>query len=177
MYAAKSLAIQFPAVPRASTRAPRHDPTSFATARSVRATRLALAVGVAFPLLVAAVTLPRLASMGHAGERVAVRPESGAPPVGEHMSRLTVSTPPTLEPAARPSATPAAATDRTADLAARSDTSPVKAPTYTVQPGDELRQIAAQHGVTIASILALNEVPNPDSLRVGQALRLPNPSP
>jgi cell envelope opacity-associated protein A len=174
MYAAKSFVFQFSAVPRAST----GDRTSFAPALSVLAARCVLAVGVAFPLLFAAVALPRLASMGQAGERVAaVRPESGAPPVGEHVSRLTVSTPPILVPPARPSATPAAVTDRAADLAAQSDMPPMNAQTYTVQPGDELRHIAAQHGVTIASILALNEVPNPDSLRIGQALRLPNPSP
>jgi LysM repeat protein len=178
MYAAKSLAVQVMAAPRVPSRERRCDRTSFATALSVRAIQLALAAGLMFPMLVAAVGLPRLASIGYAGERVAaVRPQSGAPRVTEHVSRLTEAPPPTLEPAPRPSATPVAATDRTVDLAASSDTAPMQAQTYTVQSGDELRHIAARHGVSIASILALNEVPNPDSLRVGQALRLPNPTP
>jgi hypothetical protein len=45
--------------------------------------------------------------------------------------------------------------------------------TYVVQPGDQLKYIAATHGVSIAAILAVNDVPNPDSLRVGQRLTIP----
>lgn len=45
--------------------------------------------------------------------------------------------------------------------------------THTVQPGDELRHIAASFGVTIADILAINEVADPDSLTVGQVLLIP----
>ncbi len=47
--------------------------------------------------------------------------------------------------------------------------------TYTVQRGDELRHIAADHGVTMRSLLKINDVPDPDRLRVGQVLRLPDP--
>ena len=46
--------------------------------------------------------------------------------------------------------------------------------TYTVQPGDLLKVIAARYGVSIASILAINDIPNPDSLRVGQVLVIPS---
>jgi LysM repeat protein len=42
-----------------------------------------------------------------------------------------------------------------------------------VQPGDILKQIAARYGVSMASIIALNNIPNPDSLRVGQVLTIP----
>jgi spore germination protein len=42
-----------------------------------------------------------------------------------------------------------------------------------VQRGDLLKQIAARYGVSIASILAINDIPNPDSLRVGQVLVIP----
>jgi LysM repeat protein len=45
--------------------------------------------------------------------------------------------------------------------------------TYTVQKGDELRHIAAKYGVSIWKIIDANEIPNPDSLRVGQVLRIP----
>jgi LysM repeat protein len=45
--------------------------------------------------------------------------------------------------------------------------------TYTVQRGDELKQIAAQYGVTIWTIINANDIPNPDSLRVGQVLTIP----
>ncbi len=46
---------------------------------------------------------------------------------------------------------------------------------YTVQRGDELRHIAADHGVTMRSLLEINDVPDPDRLRIGQVLRLPDP--
>jgi LysM repeat protein len=45
--------------------------------------------------------------------------------------------------------------------------------TYVVQPGDILKQIAARYGVSIVSIMAINNIPNADSLRVGQVLRIP----
>jgi LysM repeat protein len=47
---------------------------------------------------------------------------------------------------------------------------------YVVQPGDELKQIAAAYGVSMARILATNDVPDPDSLSVGQTLLIPNPA-
>jgi LysM repeat protein len=47
--------------------------------------------------------------------------------------------------------------------------------TYTVQRGDELKEIAAVHGVSMASIVAINDIPDPDSLRVGQVLTIPDP--
>ena len=45
--------------------------------------------------------------------------------------------------------------------------------TYVVQRGDILKQIAARYGVSMASIIAINNIPNPDSLRVGQVLTIP----
>ena len=45
--------------------------------------------------------------------------------------------------------------------------------TYVVQPGDILKQIAARYGVSMVSIIAINNIPNADSLRVGQVLRIP----
>ena len=179
MHAAPSVAVQFPGVPPAFTCERRRAPDGLATARSGRPALFALAVGVAFPLLVAAVVLPRLASIGQVDERVAAaRPASGAPPAAVRVSPMAVSPPPALEQAARPSPTPAPAAEHAAGRqAARSDSSSARVHTYTVQPGDELRQIAAQNSVSIAIILALNEVPNPDSLSVGQTLRLPNATP
>jgi hypothetical protein len=47
---------------------------------------------------------------------------------------------------------------------------------YMVQPGDQLKHIAAAYGVSMASILAANDVPNPDSLSVGQVLVIPDPT-
>jgi len=72
--------------------------------------------------------------------------------------------PPTLAaptPTPRPTATPAP--------------SPTPRPaTYVVQPGDELKHIAADHGVNIFKLIKVNDIPDPDSLRIGQVLRIPD---
>jgi LysM repeat protein len=59
---------------------------------------------------------------------------------------------------AQPSATPTRRTGRT----------------YTVQPGDELRHIATDYDVSIWKIIDANDIPDPDSLRIGQVLRIPD---
>lgn len=43
---------------------------------------------------------------------------------------------------------------------------------YIVQPGDTLSKIAARHGTTVAALLALNGLRNPDLIWVGQRLRV-----
>jgi LysM repeat protein len=44
---------------------------------------------------------------------------------------------------------------------------------YTVQRGDTLNQIAAELGVSKADLIALNGIPDPDLIRVGQVLVVP----
>ncbi len=44
---------------------------------------------------------------------------------------------------------------------------------YTVQPGDTISAIAARYGVSIDSLLAANQLVNPDLLQVGQLLLIP----
>lgn len=85
--------------------------------------------------------------------------------------------PPTLAP--RPTATPVPPTPTAAaqptPLAQATAPTKLSAPrTYTVKPGDELKQIAAQYGVSIWKIINTNDIPNPDSLRVGQVLQIPS---
>ena len=46
---------------------------------------------------------------------------------------------------------------------------------YVVQPGDTLSGIAALHGVSLETLLAANELVNPDVLAVGQIIQLPEP--
>jgi LasA protease len=47
---------------------------------------------------------------------------------------------------------------------------------HAVQPGDTLSLIAARYGVDLGSLLALNALPNPDVLQVGQIIQLPQVS-
>ncbi len=44
---------------------------------------------------------------------------------------------------------------------------------YTVQKGDVLQVIAKQYNVSVRDIIANNTIANPDSLVVGQVLRIP----
>ncbi len=44
---------------------------------------------------------------------------------------------------------------------------------HTVQPGETLSQIAAAYGVRARAIIDANEIQNPDMLRVGQVLFIP----
>ncbi|MFN2266586.1 MAG: LysM peptidoglycan-binding domain-containing protein [Anaerolineales bacterium] len=46
---------------------------------------------------------------------------------------------------------------------------------YTVETGDTLGAIAVKFNVTVAEILAANEIPNPDALEVGQVLIILRP--
>jgi len=65
---------------------------------------------------------------------------------------------PTIAPTSVPTSTPALAGEFTE---------------YTVQRGDELLQLAKKFNVSAKEIMANNEIPNPDSLVVGQVLRIP----
>jgi len=46
---------------------------------------------------------------------------------------------------------------------------------YTVQPGDILSVVAEQFGVSVADIMALNNMTDPDHIEVGEQLRIPQP--
>lgn len=47
-----------------------------------------------------------------------------------------------------------------------------QAATYRVQRGDTLYRIARQHGTTVAHLVRINSIPNPNLIRVGQVLKL-----
>jgi LysM repeat protein len=72
--------------------------------------------------------------------------------------------PPTLVPAPTPTVAPTVALTAT----------PARGRTYTVQPGDELKNIAADYGVSIWKIIDANTIADPDKLGVGQVLRIPD---
>lgn len=125
-----------------------------------------LAVALAIPLSVGILGIPRLYAFDGMSipSLTASRPLAGAQP---NISRppAVPASPPTLAPQ------PTAPTTSTVAIA-----TPVKRArqTYVVQCADELRRIAAEHGVSISSLLAINEIPDPDSLRIGQVLQLPD---
>ena len=52
----------------------------------------------------------------------------------------------------------------------------VAASTYVVRPGDTLTAIAARHGTTVRALADANRLSNPNLIRVGQLLRIPDSS-
>lgn len=78
--------------------------------------------------------------------RPASRPSVSHPVVRPTASRTKVQTPPAL---------------------------PAVASTYTVASGDSLGHIAQKHGVTRRDLIRLNNLNEPDKLRVGQKLNIP----
>jgi LysM repeat protein len=110
-----------------------------------------------------------------------------SPVIGE-AETATATSPlsPTLEATRPPSATPAPSVTAEAVIITPSVTPPIAAATptppptappsyieYVVQRGDILRAIAQKYGVTVEEILAINQIPNPDSLNVASVIRIP----
>jgi spore germination protein len=46
-----------------------------------------------------------------------------------------------------------------------------------VKPGDTLSGIAKEFGVTVEAIMEVNDLTNPNKIRVGQVLIIPKPLP
>ena len=44
---------------------------------------------------------------------------------------------------------------------------------YTIKPGESLAIIAEQAGVTVESIVELNDIENPDNVQAGQTIEIP----
>jgi len=133
---------------------------------------LAAALTIGLPLGIIAVMLSRLPGIELGRPSTVVYADVNAP-VTTHRPPPSGSAPPptlapptaTIRPTATPTDPPAPASTPTAEGHAGT--------TYTVQQGDELKQIAAAYGVSIWKILDANDIPDPDSLRVGQVLTIP----
>ena len=50
------------------------------------------------------------------------------------------------------------------------------ATTYVVRPGDTLSAIALRHGVSVHALVHANGISNPDLIRIGQLLQIPDSS-
>lgn len=96
---------------------------------------------------------------------------------------VATSSPAPGTPAPTTAATPAETPIMTASPAPTTAPTPTAAPTaaptrafrtYRVQPGDTLSAIASRFGVSIQSIVNLNNISNPNQLSVGQVLKIPS---
>ena len=138
--------------------------------------RYVLALALMVPLGLIAVMLSRLPGVDLTRPSTAVYANVDAPLTTHRPPPSNSAPPPTLAPATatpiRPTPTPVLAEAPTP--APKRTASAHSAKTYTVQRGDELKQIAAANGVSIWKIIDANEIPDPDSLRVGQVLTIPD---
>jgi membrane-bound lytic murein transglycosylase D len=94
----------------------------------------------------------------------------GESPPAPAVSAVTAAT---VAPTSPPTATAAPTSPPTATAAPATASPEVAFTEYTVQPGDTLFTIARVFGLTPEEILAVNTIANPDSLDVGQVIRIP----
>jgi LysM repeat protein len=130
--------------------------------------RWILVVALLVPLAIVGLSITELPA-GFNPTRVLAGPDTQTAVVRRPASS-EAAPPPTLAP---PTPTPVPPTPTPLPPTPGPTPTPEGQKTYVVKPGDQLKYIAANYGVSIASILSANDVPNPDSLRVGQTLTIP----
>jgi LysM repeat protein len=133
--------------------------------------RLILALALLLPLGLMVVLLLQLPGVSVGLPSSVVYADSG--------DRLIASRPAPSNPAPPPTLAAPTATAKPTPTPVDSPT-PVVSPTpetgrsYTVQRGDQLKDIAASYHMTVWQIIDVNKIPNPDSLKVGQVLEIPD---
>ncbi len=145
---------------------------SAAYSSSGGAERLVLGLALLLPLAVIVLALAQLPGTSLASPSNLIPSDTGSTIFKRPVSS-NAAPPPTLAP---PTATPLATATPVPLVAptAQASATPTKGRTYTVKPGDELRHIAADYQVSIWKIIAANDIPNPDSLKIGQVLSIPS---
>ena len=133
--------------------------------------RFILAIALIVPLGVAGLSAAQLPLAFSIGPSRVLGP-SDTISLAHRPASVESAPPPTLAPPTPTPIPPTATPAPTVAPTARPTATPGKR-TYTVKPGDELRHIAASYGVSIWTIINANDVPNPDNLRVGQVLTIP----
>jgi LysM repeat protein len=127
--------------------------------------RFILVLALLLPLGVVTVALAQIPGIDLRFPSSVVYADAGGQLLTRRPAPSSGAPPPTL---AAPTATPVPPTPT-----AVASPTPMGPRTYTVKPGDELKNIAADEGVSIWTIISANDIPNPDALRVGQVLKIP----
>ena len=123
--------------------------------------------GVTVPALMAANNLHN-PNLIYAGQKLCIPGMPTATPYGSTAASETYAAPVVADPVvvAPVVADPAPASAAVATAAPAGDNS------YRVQRGDTLSAIAAQHGTTVAALMQLNNISDPNFIYVGQRIRL-----
>jgi LysM repeat protein len=128
-----------------------------------------LGLALLIPLVFAALMLAQVPGVTLAAPTTLLRTDADPSFMSKRPISSSAEPPPTLAPSTptpKPTATPVPTPTPTA--------TPETGRTYTVKPGDELKHIAADYKVNIFKLIDNNNVPNPDSLKIGQVLRIPD---
>ena len=134
--------------------------------------RYILGVALLIPLALIVIVLTQVPGVGLAAPNSMLAGKADSAQLVKRPPPSNAAPPPTLAPPTatpRPTATPVPAPQQPAPSA-----TPAHGRTYVVQTGDQLKYIAANYGVSIWTIIQTNNIPNPDSLRVGQELKIPD---
>ncbi len=127
--------------------------------------RLVLGLGLLLPLAMIFLASAQLPGTSLASPSNLIPSDTGSTPLKRPVSSNTAPPPTLVAPPATPRPTVAPTAQATPTLA--------RGATYTVQPGDELKHIAARYNVSIWKIIAANDIFDPDSLKIGQILVIP----
>jgi LysM repeat protein len=133
--------------------------------------RIILALALCLPLGLIAVLLAQMPGVNLGLPSTVVYADSGDQLVARRPAPSNPDPPPTLAvPTAAPKTTPTPIDSPTPVASPK----PRTGPQYTVQPADELKQIAATYHMTVWQIIDANGMPNPDSVKVGEVLKIPD---
>ena len=146
--------------------------------------RFILVLALLVPLVVGALALAQLPGTNLVSPTSLLLGDASVSVASKRPAPSQPAPPPTLVPptaTTRPTATPQptamlqpTATPVPAKPTAEPTAAPERGRTYVVRKGDQLKYIAAQYQVSIWKIIANNDIPNPDSLRIGQVLTIPD---
>jgi LysM repeat protein len=131
--------------------------------------RFLLGTALLVPLGVVLLALMQLPSTSLASSWSRPSADASVNIAGQRPVSSNVAPPPTLAP---PTVTLTPVPPETAAVAVATP-APQKGGTYVVQPGDELKHIAADYNVSIWKLIDANHIPDPDNLKIGQELRIP----
>jgi LysM repeat protein len=140
--------------------------------------RFVLGMALLVPLMVGALALAQLPGTRLASPASVLLSDANDSIVFKRPAPSKPAPPPTLVPPTatpRPTATPQpTATPVPPTPTPQPTATPERGRSYTVRKGDQLKNIAAQYRISIWKIIDNNDIPNPDSLRIGQVLRIPD---